>query len=114
MTEFAVGDLIKAYRDGIHKVVMIEKRYFTETDLAVLRKQAVVGQEHIPIIYYSPVLAGKQMRIPVTKKVHSCPANLCTKLTKEMLLKEKKQRLNEVEERFERAISLFSTEKVTV
>ena len=110
MTEFAVGDLIKAYRDGIHRVVMIEKRYYSETDKSVLKGQAVVGQEYTPIIYYTPVLTGTELRIPVSKIVHSCPANLCTKMTKELLLEEKNKRLSEIETRFERVFDLIPEE----
>lgn len=77
MTEFAVGDLIKPYRGGIHQVVMIE-------------------EDQSPILYYSPIATGVRSKI-----VHSCSANLCSKWTKEELIKEKNKKIAIISEQFE-------------
>lgn len=79
---FKLGDFITAYLGGYHKLVAIERRFFTEHDVKCYSSghDKQVGEEYSPVVYYIQIAraAGTQIN---GKTIHTCDMVYCNKAT---------------------------------
>ena len=70
------GDIITAYRKGIHIVTKVERRFYTEYDQRYTARELVIGEEYSGLIYYRQIAKadGTEMK---GKKIWTCDAAYC-------------------------------------
>ena len=112
MSEFdkdiQVGDIITAYRGGIHKATAIHRRFYKdETDIpSHLQHVIKVGDEYSGLIEYVIVMtdAGKPRK---GKKPDSCDAAYCAKVDDAWIEKQRQGALAA----YEAKLKMFDTVK---
>ena len=73
LKKLKVGDIITAYRKGIHIITKIEHRFFTEKDT----DYGNVGEEYNSLIYYKQLVTGKFKEVK-SKREYCCDEHYCT------------------------------------
>lgn len=95
--DLGLGDVIKAYHAGYHVVTDVKRRFVTASLLATFPKiYSHVGQEINSIISYRQILTSKY-KVSKSKKVKSCDAAYCEKMTKDYLIRERDHLINKIE-----------------
>ena len=94
--DLQVGDIIKAYHAGIHRLTKIEPRFYTKEDDK--RDWGKLGQEYTSLIYYDRVLNNHFKKS--NRKDLCCDAAYCKKLTAEWVKNELEEKRKVLEEAF--------------
>ncbi len=95
-----VGDIITTYHSGFHKLIRIERRFYTERDVFYSYKDKKVGDEYSPIFVFTKVADAKG-NITKGKKEQACDSSFC-KLAVDSI----EERLTEMEEIMGRLLTL--------
>lgn len=85
------GDVILAYRKGIHQVTRVERRFYTEDYLRYgsedWKKDKEIGQEFNSLIHYRTIYNSKYQKFSGRKK-WCCDEVYCSKFVIEYLNKQ--------------------------
>lgn len=82
---FKVGDIIKAYHSGYHRITKIEKRFIGKNDTYWDDFPTCIGMEYSPLFYYERVLNEELEEPTRARKFNSCDASHCFLITRNMV-----------------------------
>jgi hypothetical protein len=78
-----IGSLVTAYEKGYWKLIEIEKRYLTKSEI-ICGMKGEVGDEYSPLAICELVMNSK-FGVPKSPKQRQCDISYCKPITQEMI-----------------------------
>jgi hypothetical protein len=101
-----VGDIIRTYHKGIHRVTKIESRVVTEANQKYYPNQEV-GHNWTPLFHYEKILDADLKPTRNKGQTNCCDASYCSRVTRNSL----KEELAAISKTYKEAIAvLFGSE----
>lgn len=92
MVRFKIGDIITAYRKGIHEITDIKNRFYErQEEIPSIYPNAVIGDEYNSLVYYRTLLTDKGTLCKQSKVIHVCDAAYCDPF--EVFIKSEEERI---------------------